>query len=50
MAAILAALTWGRTNWRLLIVGLAAVALLLAVWRVFDAGRELRRPGKIGRP
>jgi hypothetical protein len=40
MMTILGAFAWARTNWRPLLVGFVAVALLLAVWRVFEAGRD----------
>ena len=39
MTAILAAIAWSRTNWRLALTGLGAVALLVAAWWLFDAGR-----------
>lgn len=51
MTALLAAFVWSRANWRLVLAGLAAVALLLAVWWLFTAGRHYTsRPGRIGRP
>lgn len=43
MAAILAALAWSRANWRLAAAGLALLALLLAGWWLYAAGRDHER-------
>lgn len=33
-------------NWRLLLAGLAAVALLLAAWWLIETGRDIERAGQ----
>lgn len=43
MLALATLFSWGRTNWRLVLVGLSTVALLLAVWAIFEAGRNSER-------
>ncbi|WP_026782664.1 hypothetical protein [Pleomorphomonas koreensis] len=43
MTTALSALTFLRANWRLVLAGIAAVILLLAVWAIFDAGRDSER-------
>ena len=43
MVTLLAALAWSRTNWRIAAAGLLLLALLLAGWWLYDAGRDHER-------
>ena len=43
MAVILAVLAWSRVNWRRAVAGLALLALLLAGWWLYAAGRDRER-------
>ena len=40
MTAVFAILTFARANWRLVVAGLAALALLLAAYWLYQRGRD----------